>query len=113
MCICLFQPGIAQCGLGSLQFTTGVSPVVSKMFIYAGNSLKICYDDNQGVITVPVVPLPINCYHGLSYVEKAEIIRDKSATKGLQLTLYLQGSGKLKKQHVILYLTISPKKSLY
>lgn len=79
--------------MGSLQFTTGVSPVVSKMFVYAGNSLKICYD-NQGVIAVPVVPLPVNCYHGLSYIERADIIRDKSTTKGLQITLSLQGSGK-------------------
>lgn len=89
-----FQPGIAQCGLGSLQFTTGVSPVVSKMIIYAGNTLKNCTSsDYQGIISVPVVPLPISCYHGLSYVEKAVVVRDRNSTKGLELTLYLQGSG--------------------
>lgn len=87
------QPGIAQCGLGSLQFTTGVSPVVSKMVIYAGNNLKNLTSDYQGIVPVPVVSLPLCCYHGLSYVEKADVIRDRTSTKGLQLTLYLQGSG--------------------
>ncbi|XP_065200197.1 PHAF1 protein CG7083 [Planococcus citri] len=98
-----FQPGIAQCGLGSLQFTTGVSPVVSKMVIYAGNNLKNCTsNDYQGIIPVPVVPLPISCYHGLSYVEKALVLRDRTNTKGIQLTLHMQGSGSLRRQRITL-----------
>ncbi len=64
------------------------------MYIYAGNNLKNCGSEYQGIVPVPVVPLPICCYHGLSYVEKADVVRDRTTTKGLQLLLYLQGSGK-------------------
>lgn len=70
------------------------------MFIYAGNSLKNCKSDYQGIVPVPVVPLPLCCYHGLSYVEKAEVIRDRTSTKGLQLTLHLQGSGMIVSTHL-------------
>lgn len=65
------------------------------MFIYAGNNLKNYTNEYQGIVQVPVVPLPICCYHGLSYIEKADIVRDKTATKGLQLLLHLQGSGNM------------------
>ncbi|XP_039298490.1 UPF0183 protein CG7083 [Nilaparvata lugens] len=75
-----FQPRYCH-GLGSLQFPTGASPCVSRTCIYTGHSLVDC---------VPPI-LPLACYCGQVYLEKAEVIREKDRTCGLRLHLYLEG----------------------
>ncbi|CAG9813130.1 unnamed protein product [Phaedon cochleariae] len=70
-----------QCGsthnLGSLQFPAGSSPLVSRMAIYCGSSVDHAYAPE----------LPLTCYYGQLYLQKAEIIRGESYTRGLKLYL--------------------------
>lgn len=63
--------------LASLQFPPGNSPVVSRMAIYSGSSVDSA--------TAP--ELPLSCYQGQLYLEKAEILRGDSYTKGIKLSL--------------------------
>ncbi|CAH0551204.1 unnamed protein product [Brassicogethes aeneus] len=71
-----FQTGTSH-NLGSLQFPPGSSPLVSRMSIYSGPSL------DQAVAP----ELPLSCYHGQLYLQKAEVIRGEGYTKGLRLIL--------------------------
>lgn len=61
----------------SLHFPNGTSPVVSRMAIYYGNSLKD---------TRPP-PLPLSCFYNQTYLESLEVLRDKTTTTGVKLTL--------------------------
>ncbi|CAN7940886.1 unnamed protein product, partial [Ixodes hexagonus] len=61
----------------SLHFPNGTSPVVSKMSIYYGNSLKD---------TKPP-PLPLSCFYNSTYLQSLEVLRDNSSTVGVKLTL--------------------------
>ncbi|XP_052233551.1 phagosome assembly factor 1-like [Dreissena polymorpha] len=81
-----FEPRYAH-GLGSLQFPTGASPIVSRMCIYSGNSL----------LETRAPPLPITCFHGNCYVDCLEVIRDSKCTKALKFILFTEGTepGKL------------------
>lgn len=73
-----FQPtygGIRQ-ELGRLQFPPGESPRVSKMFIYAGNSLADCQ--------APALPIPrYPCIHN----ESVQVLRRERKTLGLRVRL--------------------------
>lgn len=75
-----FQAGSAH-NLGALQFPPGNSPLVSRLAIYHGPTVD----------QASAPELPLICFHGQVYLEKAEIIRGKNYTKGLKLTL-LAGS---------------------
>lgn len=57
-----FQPRYAH-GLGSLQFPNGASPVVSRMYIYTGNSL-----DDTRYLFCPVSASPGLGYSGVYIV---------------------------------------------
>ncbi|XP_060533868.1 PHAF1 protein CG7083 [Cylas formicarius] len=63
--------------LASLQFPPGSSPVVSRMAIYSGSSVDQA--------TSP--ELPLSCYHGQLYLQKAEVLRGDGYTKGLCLKI--------------------------
>ncbi|XP_050293165.1 PHAF1 protein CG7083 [Anthonomus grandis grandis] len=63
--------------LASLQFPPGNSPVVARLAIYSGGSV------DQALAP----EMPLSCYHGQLYLQKAEIIRGESFTKGLKLNL--------------------------
>jgi hypothetical protein len=76
----VFQPDYAL-GLGSLQFTSGLSPVVSCMAIYSGN--------NNSETKAP--PLPVCVYMNNIYLAKVEVIREGLKTTGLRLHLYSEG----------------------
>lgn len=63
--------------VGSLQFPPGNSPLVTKMSIYYGSNIDhACAPD-----------LPLSCYHGQLYLQKAEILRGENYTKGIKLNL--------------------------
>jgi len=81
-----FEPRFAG-GLGSLPFTTGASPVVTKMCIYAGNNFN----------ETRAPPLPTLCMHGNTYLETLRVLRANNRTKGIQLELISDepGPGKL------------------
>lgn len=72
----LLQPCLNK-GLGSLQFPSGASPVVSKMLIYNGN--------NPSDTRAP--PLPASCMHQI-HLESLLVLRDMGKTKGLRLNLF-------------------------
>lgn len=65
-------------GLGSLQFPSGASPVVSKMLIYNGS--------NPNDTHAP--PLPSSCIHNLIHLDSLLVLRDMGRTKGLRLSLF-------------------------
>ncbi|ELT94845.1 hypothetical protein CAPTEDRAFT_124552 [Capitella teleta] len=77
-----FEPRYTH-GLGSLQFPNGASPVVSRMYLYTGNSLE----DTKA----PLIPL--NCFHGNCYLEVAEVLRHQNSTIGLRFSLVTEGNG--------------------
>lgn len=52
------------------------------MSIYSGVNIIDCRSP----------PLPLCCYNGHLYLEYAEIIREKSRTKGLRLHLFTEGN---------------------
>ncbi|KAF4526399.1 hypothetical protein B566_EDAN012690 [Ephemera danica] len=79
-----YQPDYAH-GLGSLQFSTGSSPVVGSMSVYAGNNL--------GETKAP--PLPICCYMNHLYLSHLEVLREDLRTKGLRLHVYTEGPSRL------------------
>lgn len=70
-------------GIGAIQFRAGTSPVVAKMYIYAGNSL----DDTRPP------SLPLSCFHGNAYLEKLEVILEHNVTKALKFFLVSEGNG--------------------
>ncbi|CAN8001932.1 unnamed protein product [Ixodes pacificus] len=61
----------------SLHFPNGTSPVVSRMAIYYGNSLKD---------TRPP-PLPLSCFYNSTYLQSLEVLRENATTVGVKLTL--------------------------
>lgn len=61
----------------SLHFPNGMSPVVSRMAIYYGNSLKD---------TRPP-PLPLSCFYNSTYLQSLEVLRENAITIGVKLTL--------------------------
>lgn len=63
--------------VGSLQFPPGSSPLVSRMAIYYGPNIEQAFAPE----------LPLSCYHGQLYLQKAEIIRGQCYTKGIKLSL--------------------------
>jgi hypothetical protein len=63
--------------LGSLQFPPGSSPLVSRMTIYYGSNIEQAYAPE----------LPLSCYHGQLYLQKAEILRGECYTRGIKLSL--------------------------
>lgn len=63
--------------LGSLQFAPGSFPLVTRMAIYNGSNIDQANSPE----------MPLNCYYGQLYVQKAEVLRDDSHTKGLKLRL--------------------------
>lgn len=77
-------------GLGSLQFPSGASPVVSKMLIYSGHKLN----------DARAPPLPPTCTHNLIHLDSLLVLRDNSRTKGLRLNLFTD-DGRLKNWPVI------------
>lgn len=79
-----FQPGYAH-GLGSLQFPSGSSPVVSRLSLYSGNSL----------VDSRAPALPLCCYHNHLYMESAEVIRDRDYTHGIRFNLFTEGSTRM------------------
>ncbi|XP_063218330.1 PHAF1 protein CG7083 isoform X2 [Bacillus rossius redtenbacheri] len=79
-----FQPGYAH-GLGSLQFPSGASPVVSRVSIYGGS------DPAGG----RAPPLPLCCYHNHLYAERVEVLRERLSTRGVRLHLFTEGSSRL------------------
>ncbi|GLH11145.1 hypothetical protein R5R35_007163 [Gryllus longicercus] len=78
-----YQPGYAH-GLGSLQFPTGESPVVSRTSIYTGSNLSESRSP----------PLPLCCYHNHLYMDRAEVLRERLSTRGLRLHLITEGSSR-------------------
>jgi hypothetical protein len=62
---------------GSLQFPPGSSPLVSRMTIYYGSNIEQAYAPE----------LPLSCYHGQLYLQKAEILRGECYTRGIKLSL--------------------------
>jgi len=72
-----YQPSLSK-GLGSLQFPTGASPVVSRMLIYLGN--------NPNEPRAP--PLPACCINNLVHLESMLVLRHDNKTKGLKLNLF-------------------------
>jgi len=80
-----FEPRYAH-GLGSLQFPNGASPVVTRMYIYTGNSLQ----DTRAP------PMPLHCFHGNCYLDSLEVIREHNQTKALKFTLITEGNGPAK-----------------
>lgn len=70
-------------GLGAIQFRSGMSPVVSKMYIYTGNSL----DDTRPPT------LPLSCFHGNAYLDKLEVVSENNITKALRFYLIGEGNG--------------------
>ncbi|KAK6178576.1 hypothetical protein SNE40_013334 [Patella caerulea] len=77
-----FEPKYAH-GLGSLQFPNGASPTVSRMCIYAGNSVS----------DTKAPPLSIACFHGNCFLDCLEVLRENNATIGLKFLLVTEGSG--------------------
>ncbi|XP_064467360.1 phagosome assembly factor 1-like [Ornithodoros turicata] len=71
------QPKGGEDMTSSLHYPNGTSPMVSKMAIYYGNSLKD---------TKPP-PLPLSCFHNCTFLESLEVIRNRDTTTGLKLTL--------------------------
>ena len=67
-----------------MQFPTGLSPQVSKMFLYSGS--------NPSDTRAP--PLPISCINNLIHLDSLCVIREGGKTKGLRLHLYTD-DGKL------------------
>lgn len=63
--------------LGSLQFPPGNSPLVSRMAIYSGSNVEQAHAPE----------LPLTCYYGQLYLQKAEVLRGNSYTKGVKLYL--------------------------
>ena len=101
-----FQPQYKH-DLGSLQFN-GPPPIVSRMFLYAGNShedlkwdLLTCNNYLYHFELVMKVwfacstfrapQLPLQCYHGNCYLESLEVLREKNITKGFKFTLASEG----------------------
>lgn len=61
----------------SLQFPSGTAAIVSRMTIYSGASIEHT-----------VAPeLPLSCYYGQAYLEKAVLLRGQNRTKGIKLSL--------------------------
>ncbi|CAL1539381.1 unnamed protein product [Lymnaea stagnalis] len=81
-----YEPKYAH-GLGSLQFPNGMSPVVARMCIYAGNSL----------IDARAPALPVTCFYGNCFLDCLEVLRDINITSGLKFILVTEGNvqGKL------------------
>lgn len=80
-----FEPKYAH-GLGSLQFANGMSPIVQRMYIYSGNSLE----DTRAP------PVPLNCFHGNTYLDYLDVHRDHNVTKGVKFHLVMEGNGPAK-----------------
>ncbi|KAK3779777.1 hypothetical protein RRG08_035915 [Elysia crispata] len=80
------QPRYAH-GLGSLQFPNGMSPVVARMCIYAGNSLA----------DARAPSLPVACFYGNCFLECLEVLRENNVTSGIKFLLVTEGNvqGKL------------------
>ncbi|CAG5135294.1 unnamed protein product, partial [Candidula unifasciata] len=81
-----YEPKYAH-GLGSLQFPNGMSPLVARMCIYAGNSL----------VDARAPALPVSCFYGNCFLECLEVLRDNNVTSGLKFLLVTEGNiqGKL------------------
>lgn len=71
-----FQSGSTH-NLGSLQFPPGNSPLVSRLAIYCGSNVDQAYAPE----------LPLSCYYGQLYLQKAIVLRGDGYTKGLKLQL--------------------------
>ncbi|XP_065353913.1 PHAF1 protein CG7083 [Cloeon dipterum] len=75
-----YQPDYAL-GLGSLQFPSGSSPVLTCMAIYDGNNPSE---------TMPP-DMPVCVYMNNIYLKKLEVIREPLKTTGVRLHLYSEG----------------------
>ncbi|CAB3364543.1 Hypothetical predicted protein [Cloeon dipterum] len=75
-----YQPDYAL-GLGSLQFPSGSSPVLTCMAIYDGN--------NPSETMPPEMPVCV--YMNNIYLKKLEVIREPLKTTGVRLHLYSEG----------------------
>ena len=75
-----FQPYYTH-GLGSLKFSSGASPTVSRMCIYHGNSLT----------DARAPPLPLQCFHGNCYAESVELVEQDESVQGLKFFLVAEG----------------------
>lgn len=71
-----FQTGSTH-NLGSLQFPPGNSPLVARMAIYCGASVQKSFAPE----------LPLSCFYGQLYLQRAQVIRGENYTKGLRLHL--------------------------
>lgn len=85
-----FQSGSTH-NLGSLQFPPGNSPLVSRLAIYCGSNVDQAYAPE----------LPLSCYYGQLYLQKAEILRGDSYTKGLRLHLLTGKEQEVKIDHKV------------
>ncbi|KAK3735198.1 hypothetical protein QZH41_017952, partial [Actinostola sp. cb2023] len=70
-------------GLGSLKFSSGASPTVSRMSIYHGNSIT----------DARAPPFPLQCFHGNCFADSVEVVRKDNDVKGLKLFLVAEGTG--------------------
>lgn len=76
-----FEPHYVH-GLGSLEFPSGSSPIVSRMSIYSGNSLA----------DTKAPPLPIQCFHGNCYADCVKVLNSSGHVTGLQFQLVAEGT---------------------
>ncbi|CAH1992618.1 unnamed protein product [Acanthoscelides obtectus] len=67
--------------LGSLKFSPGNSPLVSRIAIFCGSNVDQAYAPE----------MPLICYHGQMYLQKAEVLRGDGYTKGLEVHLVCGG----------------------
>ncbi|XP_068625025.1 PHAF1 protein CG7083 [Battus philenor] len=90
-----FEPGYAH-GLGSLQFPNGGSPVVSRTTIYYGSQHQMSSSttSNSGRCAVPLPELPLSCYRQQLHLRRCDVLRTPSATLGLRLHMYTEGSSR-------------------
>ncbi|XP_044744596.1 PHAF1 protein CG7083 [Coccinella septempunctata] len=63
--------------IGSLNFPCGTSAIVSRVAIYSG----------QNIDNTAAPELPLSCFYGQVYLEKAVLLRGQNRTKGIKLNL--------------------------
>lgn len=73
-----FEPKFAR-GLGSLQFSGGGSPQVSKMLIYSGASLQ----------KIQAPDMPLSCRRDQLLTDHCDVIRSNDVTHGIRLQISL------------------------
>ncbi|CAH2057097.1 unnamed protein product, partial [Iphiclides podalirius] len=89
-----FEPGYAH-GLGSLQFPNGGSPVVSRTTIYYGSQHQMSSSSSgSGRCAAPLPELPLSCYRQQLHLRRCDVLRSPSATLGLRLHMYTEGSSR-------------------